>query len=728
MLGNLKIRTRLALGFGLAFLLMLVLAGAASIRGAHLQRTVDTLAGQHIPAFAALAELDSGQANVVRRLNALMQRRAMPPALRVQLFEDLEAQRERVAKARRSWEALPHLPASAALWEELAGPLDAWLATADRTEKAIRAREALAHEGQKAGDPAYDAADQEAVQSWLAMAAAVRPVDEGITHLVVQGQRNVDGAVHEARAAFRRGTIVLGATLLVASLLLTAIAWTVGRRVDRAIGAVVAEAGLLRQAVNEGQLDARGDAARLQHEFRPIVQGMNETMAETQRQFRTIAEAMDRVSRGDLPPPLDGEARGELLATREAINRCISAVSALVRDGAALADAAVAGQLSRRADAEAHQGEFRRIVAGFNATLDAVLEPVHEAAAVLGQLAQRDLRARMAGTYQGDHAALKLAIDGTAEALHATLSQVAEAVGQVSSASTQIASASQAVASGASEQASSLEETRASLESMSAAFRRTADEAVQADRLAEQARDAAGQGGKAMGGMTGAMAAIRTAAEGTSQIIKDVNEIAFQTNLLALNAAVEAARAGEAGRGFAVVAEEVRSLAMRSKDAAGRTESLIRESVRQAKEGEELARTVAAHLDGIGSSVSKASTLVREIAGAAREQAAGIDQVNQAIEQVDVVTQQNAASSEESSSAAAGFSTQAGALAALVGTFQLDGTIAVGQEPAAPPSPRSGPHGRRLQLVSRTPRWAQRRGQAAAWPRAPPWRAVGGGC
>ena len=199
---------------------------------------------------------------------------------------------------------------------------------------------------------------------------------------------------------------------------------------------------------------------------------------------------------------------------------------------------------------------------------------------------------------------------------------------------------------------------------MAAAFRRTADEAVQADRLAGQARDAAAQGGKAMGGMTGAMAAIRTAAEGTSQIIKDVNEIAFQTNLLALNAAVEAARAGDAGRGFAVVAEEVRSLAMRSKDAAGRTESLIRESVRQAKEGEELARAVAAHLDGIGSSVSKASTLVREIGGAAREQAAGMEQVNQAIEQVDVVTQQNAASSEESSSAAAELSTQTGALAA----------------------------------------------------------------
>src|SRR6266508_2699666 len=125
--------------------------------------------------------------------------------------------------------------------------------------------------------------------------------------------------------------------------------------------------------------------------------------------------------------------------------------------------------------------------------------------------------------------------------------------------------------------------------------------------------------------MTGAMARIKAAAEGTSQIIKDINEIAFQTNLLALNAAVEAARAGEAGRGFAVVAEEVRSLALRAKHAASRTEGLIRDSVRETGAGEATARQVAGQLAEIVGGVAKVTDIVSEIANAASAQQASID-------------------------------------------------------------------------------------------------------
>jgi len=178
------------------------------------------------------------------------------------------------------------------------------------------------------------------------------------------------------------------------------------------------------------------------------------------------------------------------------------------------------------------------------------------------------------------------------------------------------------------------------------------------------------------------MAKIKASAEGTSQIIKDINEIAFQTNLLALNAAVEAARAGEAGRGFAVVAEEVRSLALRSKEAANKTEELIRQSVREAGEGEVTAKKVNGKLSEIVASVSKVTDIVAEISATAREQAAGIDQVNKAMSQMNTVTQQNAASSEESSSAAAELSGQAEQLAAMVGLFQLDG-VAAKRKPAA---------------------------------------------
>jgi len=171
--------------------------------------------------------------------------------------------------------------------------------------------------------------------------------------------------------------------------------------------------------------------------------------------------------------------------------------------------------------------------------------------------------------------------------------------------------------------------------------------------------------------LQGAMGKIKASAEGTSQIIRDINDIAFQTNLLALNAAIEAARAGEAGRGFAVVAEEVRSLALRAKEAAMKTEGLIRESVRQAGEGESTARQVAGKLGEIVTGIGKVSDLVSEIAAAAKEQSGGIDQVSRAVTEMDKVTQQNAASSEESSSAASELSAQAEELAAMVGAFQL---------------------------------------------------------
>jgi methyl-accepting chemotaxis protein len=175
--------------------------------------------------------------------------------------------------------------------------------------------------------------------------------------------------------------------------------------------------------------------------------------------------------------------------------------------------------------------------------------------------------------------------------------------------------------------------------------------------------------------MSGAMSKIRASAESTSQIIKDINEIAFQTNLLALNAAVEAARAGEAGRGFAVVAEEVRSLALRSKEAANKTEALIRESVKQAGEGESTSRHVSGKLGEIVGVIGKVNDIVAEIAASAREQATGIEQVTKAVDQMDQVVQQNAANSEEASSSAQELSGQAEELAATVGAFQLDRAV-----------------------------------------------------
>jgi methyl-accepting chemotaxis protein len=464
---------------------------------------------------------------------------------------------------------------------------------------------------------------------------------------------------------------------------------TIKQSLNRCIDAVnrlVADADGLAQGAVAGRLANRADASRHQGDFRKVMEGFNRTLDAVIGPLEMAARTMDEISRGAIPQRITDSYAGDFNTIKTSLNTCIEAVNRLVTDVDGLAQGAVAGRLADRADAAKHQGDFKRIVDGVNQTLDAVLAPITEAAQVLEQLAQRDLRARVGGQFQGDHARIKESVNATAAALHDALAQVAEAVDQVSSASQQIAASSQAVASGASEQAASLQETTASIESVSSVTRQAADSALQANALAEAARAAATSGTAVVEQMQGAMVKIRASAEGTSQIIRDINDIAFQTNLLALNAAVEAARAGEAGRGFAVVAEEVRSLALRAKEAAMKTEALIRESVKQAGEGEVTAKQVAGKLGEIVTGVGKVSAIVSEISAAARAQTRGIDEVSSAVGEMDKVTQQNAASAEESSSAASELNGQAEELAAMVGAFRLERRGAASALPGRPGS------------------------------------------
>jgi methyl-accepting chemotaxis protein len=432
------------------------------------------------------------------------------------------------------------------------------------------------------------------------------------------------------------------------------------------------EVRALSEAALDGKLSARADTSRLRGEWKAMVEGVNATIEAIVTPFRAVADSMERISHGEIPPRRTEAVRGEIVAMQASVNRCLDSLAALVSDTERVAKAAVSGQLGVRADASSHEGAFRSAVEGVNRALDAVTAPVNDAAQVLEAIAARDLCARVTARYEGDHAKIAASVNAAATALHEALTQVAEAAEQVSSAASQIASSSQAVASGASEQASSIEETSSSIGAVGEMTKQTADAAQQANGLARSARAAAGEGAAAVAELDGAMARIKASAEGTSQIIRDVSDIAFQTNLLALNAAVEAARAGEAGRGFAVVAEEVRSLALRAKEAATKTEALIRQSVQEANGGETTAKRVAAKLCEIADGVSRVTDIVAEIAAGANEQSTGLEQVTRAVGEMDKVTQQNAASAEESSSAASELSGQAEELASMVGAFRLE--------------------------------------------------------
>ena len=438
-----------------------------------------------------------------------------------------------------------------------------------------------------------------------------------------------------------------------------------------AVNKLVADATMLSKAAVEGKLATRADATKHEGDFRMIVQGVNETLDAVIGPLNVAADYVNNISNGNIPAKINDNYNGDFNAIKNNLNKCIDAVNKLVEDAVMLSNAAVEGRLATRADAAKHEGDFRKIVQGVNETLDAVITPVNEAASVLNNIANRDLTARMAGNYNGDLANIKTSLNLAVDNLDKALQQVTEATEQVTSASQQISSGSQNLAQGANEQASSLEEVSSSLEEMSSMTKQNAENANQAKGLSGEADQNAATGAEAMNRMSSAINRIKESSDQTAKIVKTIDEIAMQTNLLALNAAVEAARAGEAGRGFAVVAEEVRNLAQRSAQAAKNTADMISESVKNADDGVKIASEVTSVFGSIANSAKKVNDLIAEIAAASQEQAQGIDQVNNAVAQMDKVTQQNAANSEESASAAEELSSQAEELKTMIDQFTL---------------------------------------------------------
>ncbi|GEJ55264.1 methyl-accepting chemotaxis protein [Anaeromyxobacter diazotrophicus] len=661
-----KIRTRIRVSFAGAMAILALVGGLAFWSAAAIRGRLATVVGDTVPTLQALEDLRNGQAAVMHALYA----GAVARGAEVRRLATGRAQMgfQQVDDATAAFEALKHAGEVQALWGAAQEPLKDWAESAHGALDALDARTAAA----QGEDPrAADEAERKLASAFTALESRHASADGALTDLA----QSVRGAADQLRADGEQ-TAARAIRLILASMaagvaLLVAVSLLLGRRIGRTIASAQAEMGRLSAAVRAGELSVRGDPARVDVEFRGIVAGVNDTLEAFTGPIETTSAYLSRLARGEIPPALEAEYQGGFNVIKDSLNGCIAAVNALLADTRRLVDAAVRGELSARADAARHQGDFRAIVQGVNETLDAVTRPIDDAAQVLERLAARDLTARVAGDHAGDHARVKEAVNRTAEALQQALRQVSGAVEEVSSASEQISTSSQSVADGAARQAASLQETAAQLDTMASMTRRTADHAQQADALARDARAAADEGSTAVAQMTGAMAGIQASAQGTSQIIKDINEIAFQTNLLALNAAVEAARAGEAGRGFAVVAEEVRSLAQRSKEAAHKTEALIDQSVRQATGGELTARQVSEKLAHIAGTVARVTEIVAEMAASAREQASGIGQLQEALHHVDSVTQQTAATSEQSSSAASELTSQAQELASMVGSFQL---------------------------------------------------------
>jgi len=303
----------------------------------------------------------------------------------------------------------------------------------------------------------------------------------------------------------------------------------------------------------------------------------------------------------------------------------------------------------------------------------AIAAPVAHAAELLEDIASGggDLTRRMPVESQDEIGALAAAFNKFVESLNATILRVRESSRAIGAATGDIASGNMDLSARTEAQASNLEETAAAMEELTSTVHNNTANAEQANKLVAGTADSAKRGGVVVEQVVEKMASITASSNKISDIIGVIDGIAFQTNILALNAAVEAARAGEQGRGFAVVASEVRNLAQRSAAAAKEIKELITESVQQVADGGKLADSAGAAMQDIVKSVQNVAGLMQEIASASQEQSLGIDQVNQAVTQMDDTTQQNAALVEEAAAAAQSLSEQAARLEEVVGLFKL---------------------------------------------------------
>ena len=287
------------------------------------------------------------------------------------------------------------------------------------------------------------------------------------------------------------------------------------------------------------------------------------------------------------------------------------------------------------------------------------------------QLAAGDLSVTIDVDRDDEIGRLMGAINGIGRGLALIVAQVRGGTDTIATASREIAAGNQDLSQRTEEQASSLQQTAASIEELTSTVKQNADNARQASQLAASASAVAVKGGGAVDEVVTTMSAITQSSRRIADIIGVIDGIAFQTNILALNAAVEAARAGEQGRGFAVVAGEVRNLAQRSAAAAKEIKALIDDSVAKVDSGAKRVETAGATMEEMVMSIRRVTDIMGEITAASLVQSAGIEQVNQAVAQMDQVTQQNAALVEEAAAAAESMHEQAKALAEAVAVFKV---------------------------------------------------------
>jgi len=354
-------------------------------------------------------------------------------------------------------------------------------------------------------------------------------------------------------------------------------------------------------------------------------------------------------------------------------------------------DSAIAGDFSKRVDAQFPDAELNTLAGSVNSLVETVERGLNETGHVLKALANTNLTERMTGKYQGAFAALQSDTNAVADRLTDVVDRLRNTSQSLRTATGEILAGANDLSERTTKQAATIEETSATMEQLANTVLQNADRAKDASMNAARVTQTAEEGGQVMEKANQAMTAIETSSGKISNIIGMIDDIAFQTNLLALNASVEAARAGDAGKGFAVVAVEVRRLAQSAASASADVKVLIEQSAGEVDLGSRLVSDAASRLSSMLEGARANNQLMEGIARESREQASAIEEVNVGVRQMDEMTQHNAALVEEINASIEQTEGQASELDEIVAVFTTSASSARRPAPLTATAPKAEP-------------------------------------
>lgn len=428
----------------------------------------------------------------------------------------------------------------------------------------------------------------------------------------------------------------------------------------------VDEISVVMAAVSEGAFGRRV-SADLKGDLGQLKESINRSTSSTQRAISAVNGVMQGVAGGMFDLRVDHELKGDLAVFSTNVNAAVNELQVMSDSLSEVMGAIVQGDFSYRMP-EQVEGQVRVDV---DQAMHAMERVIGEVSEVMGAVADGDLNRTIDGEYPGQLASLKGAINNSLKNQCKVVEEVNQSADSIRSHAQSIASGSVDLSQRTAEQASSLEKAAGSMGQMAGSVRDNAENSENASQLVESAKQDASEGVRVASEVTFAMQKIAASSGQISQITEVIDSIAFQTNLLALNAAVEAARAGEHGRGFAVVAGEVRSLAQRAADAAKEINELSNDTQARVDEGNMLVTKSGAALESINLSVERVSQIVGEITTASREQAHGIELVNQSVKQLDHANQQNGALVKGTAKSSQSMDEEAQKLVSLMDYFKV---------------------------------------------------------